>query len=422
MAAIRDFRCVLCGHRYGASSARYTCDACGEVGTLDIRYDLSALSASVDRETLAAQPRADSMWRYRALLPLAADAELPPLRVGGTPLYDAPALAEALGLARVWVKDEGQNPTASLKDRASAMVVAHALAAGYTTVSTASTGNAAAALAGIAASIPGALRTVIFVPETAPIAKITQLQVYGADVLLVEGSYDDAFELCLALSEREGWHCRNTGINPYTSEGKKTAAYEIAEGLAWQAPAAVVVSVGDGSIIGGLHKGFRELVALGWLKDEPQLIGAQAEGSSALYQAWLAGEGAASMNAVSAATVADSISANMPRDRAKALRAVRDSDGAFVAVSDEAILAAIPELAQLTGIFAEPAAAAALAGARQAVSEGHLGADDEIVILITGNGLKDIPAAQRAVAGRGRGQTRRVTADIEEAARTLQRP
>ena len=422
MATIRDFCCVLCGHRYGAGSVRYTCDTCGEVGTLDIRYDLAALSASVDRETLAAQPRADSMWRYRELLPLAVNAELPPLRVGGTPLYEATALAKTLGLARVWAKDEGQNPTASLKDRASAMVVTQALAVGYTTVSTASTGNAAAALAGIAASIPGALRTVIFVPETAPIAKITQLQVYGADVLLVEGSYDDAFELCLALSEREGWYCRNTGINPFTSEGKKTAAYEIAEGLAWQAPAAVVTSVGDGSIIGSLHKGFRELVALGWLKYEPRLIGVQAEGSAALYRAWLAGDGASSMNAVSAATIADSIAAALPRDRAKALRAVRDSDGAFVVVSDEAILAAIPELAQLTGIFAEPAAAAALAGARQAVSEGHLGADDEIVILVTGNGLKDVPAAQRAVSSKGRGQVQRIPADIEEAAYALRGP
>lgn len=419
MAQIRDFRCVVCGQCYPDDCARYTCETCGEVGTLDIRYDLAALSASIDRDALAIQPRADSMWRYRALLPLAEEAILPPPRVGGTPIYETPALARELGLARLWVKDDGRNPTASLKDRASAMVIAHALSAGHHTVSTASTGNAAAALAGIAASLPGALRAVIFVPATAPIAKITQLQIYGATVALVDGSYDEAFALCLTLSERAGWHCRNTGINPYTSEGKKTAAYEIAEALGWQAPAAVITSVGDGSIIGSLYKGFQELVALGWIATMPRLIGAQAEGSDALYRAWRNGAAASSMRAQPVATVADSIAAGLPRDRAKALRAVRESDGAFVTISDEQILAAIPQLAQASGVFAEPAAAAALAGARQAVADGILATDDEVVILVTGNGLKDVPAAQRALAESEQAQALRIPADLDAAARAL---
>ena len=418
MSSILEFQCVLCSRRYSPASKRYTCEDCGEVGTLDIEYDWDSLGERIDRDRLPHQPHAESMWRYQQLLPLTQDAPLPRLRVGRTPIYPSETLAQSLGTAQVWVKDDGQNPTASLKDRASAVVVSHALEAGFATVSTASTGNAAAALAGISASFPGHLRTVIFVPQNAPIAKITQLQVYGADVLLVKGSYDEAFDLCLALSEREGWHCRNTGINPFTSEGKKTAAYEISEDLGWLAPSAVVVSVGDGSIIGSLYKGFHELVALGWLSEIPRLIGVQAEGSAALYEAWRKGESAETMAAVKSSTVADSISADMPRDRAKALRAVRQSGGAFLTVADEQILAAIPALAQQTGIFAEPAAAAAFAGAQQAVSQGLLTAEDEIVILITGNGLKDIPAAQKS-ANRIGNPPLHIPTNLEEAMSAL---
>ena len=420
MASIQDFCCVVCGHQYSFNSTRYTCDFCGEVGTLDIRYDLKALSASIDRVQLFTDHTTTSMWRYHDLLPISDHSHIPPLNVGGTPMYELNNLAEELGLARVWIKDEGVNPTASLKDRASAMVVAHALEDEYRTVSTASTGNAAAALAGITASVPGLLNTVIFVPRTAPIAKITQLQIYGAEVMLVKGTYNEAFDLCFTLSKQNGWHCRNTGINPYTSEGKKTAAFEIAECLGWRVPSAVMVSVGDGSIIGSLYKGFQELLELDWISDIPRLIGVQAEGSSALYQAWSKGLDAAAMIAANAETVADSISADLPRDRAKALRAVRESNGAFITVSDEAILQAIPDLAQRTGIFAEPAAAAAFAGTREAVSQNLLGSDDEIVILSTGNGLKDVPAAQRALKLTGKGRVRHLSTNFEEANEKLQ--
>ena len=412
---------MVCGHHYSFNSTRYTCDFCGEVGTLDIRYDLESISASIDREQLSTDHTTTSMWRYRDLLPISDHSFIPPLSVGGTPMYELNHhLAEELGLARIWIKDEGINPTASLKDRASAMVVAHALEDRYKTVSTASTGNAAAALAGITASVPGSLKTIIFVPQTAPIAKITQLQIYGAEVMLVKGTYNEAFDLCFALSKQNGWHCRNTGINPYTSEGKKTAAFEIAECLGWRVPSAVVVSVGDGSIIGSLYKGFQELVELNWINEIPRLIGVQAEGSSALYQAWSRGINAAAMIATHAETVADSISADLPRDRAKALRAVRESNGAFITVSDEEILQAIPDLAQRTGIFAEPAAAAAFAGTREAISQNLLGSDDEIVILSTGNGLKDVPAAQQALKLSDKGQVRNLSTNFEEANEKLQ--
>ncbi len=397
MATIQVLRCVLCGRDYAPGELEYVCPDCGDVGTLDVLYDYGSLRARLDRDAIAAG-KEGSMWRWRPLLPLASDAVVPPLPVGDTPLLPSPRLAAELGLGALWLKDEGRNPTASLKDRASAMVVARALETGRRVVSTASTGNAAAALAGVSAPLQD-IDTIIFVPASAPEAKIAQLLVYGAQVLLVEASYDVAFELCFALSQEEGWYCRNTGINPFTTEGKKTVAFEIAAQLDWQLPDAVVVSVGDGSIISSLHKGFRELYQLGWTQAEPQLIGVQAAGSAALVHAAQQGIDAAAMQPQPAQTLADSISASLPRDRAKALRAVRETQGSWLCVPDEAILAAIPRLARASGIFAEPAAAAALAGLEAAVAEGLLGAESSVVLLVTGNGLKDVRSARRAVSG-----------------------
>ncbi len=394
---VTELRCVVCGRSYAPADVQYTCPECGQVGTLDVLYDYQALGQAVSREEIAhsAEP---SLWRYRPLLPLAADAAVPPLAVGWTPLYDTPRLAEDLGVARAWVKDDGRNPTGSLKDRASALVTARAMAEGIEVITTASTGNAAAALAGLTASV--GMPAAIFVPATAPEAKIAQLLIYGAKVLLVQGNYDAAFELAVQASERYGWYNRNTGMNPYTLEGKKTAAYEIAERLGWDVPDAVIVSVGDGNIISGLYKGFYDLRELGWIERMPRLIGVQAEGSAACYQVWKAGADPARMQPINAQTVADSIAADLPRDRVKAVRAVTETGGAFVAVPDADILAGIPKLAQLTGVFAEPAAAATYAGARAALAEGHIQPDERVLLLVTGNGLKDIKSAMR-VAGEG---------------------
>lgn len=386
----------MCGREYAPDAVQYTCPVCGQVGTLDVLYDYPMLKAKLDRDQLSAS-RVQSMWRYRDLLPLSPEAVVPPLRVGGTPLYHSPRLTENLGVRGAWVKDDGMNPTASLKDRASAMIVARALENGVDTVATASTGNAAAALAGVGASVQ--MNTIIFVPATAPEAKIAQLLVYGATVLLVEASYDVAFDLCFEMCQREGWYCRNTGINPYTTEGKKTAAYEIAEGFEWDVPDVVMVSVGDGNIIAGLYKGFYDLLQLGWITRIPRLIGVQAEGSSPLYRAWKAGISAYDMQPEDAVTIADSISAGVPRDRAKALRAVRETSGAFVSVTDAEIIAAIPKLARLTGVFTEPACAAVYAGAQRAVELGLLRRDERVALLLTGNGLKDVKRAQESVAG-----------------------
>lgn len=396
MAAVHELHCSNCGERYAPSQVTYTCPACGEVGTLDVLYDYAALRRTLDRDALNSNHE-PSMWRYRDLLPLGDDAQVPPLRVGDTPLYDTPRLAHDLGIIQAWVKDDGRNPTASLKDRASAMIVARAEEQHIQTISAASTGNAAAALAGLCASV--GRKPIIFVPAAAPEAKIAQLLVYGATVLLIEASYDVAFDLCFEMSQRQGWYCRNTGINPFTVEGKKTVSFEIAEQLNWQVPDVVLVTVGDGNIIAGVHKGFTDLFNLGWIERIPRLIGVQAEGSSPLVQAWNKGISAADMRPVDAETIADSISAGLPRDRAKALRAVRQTDGAFVSVSDEDIIASIPVFARLTGVFAEPAAAAVYAGARRAVQLGYIQRDERCVLLSTGSGLKDIKRAQQSVTG-----------------------
>jgi threonine synthase len=390
-------KCSICGETYQPDAVDYVCPKHGSDGNLDALYNYDLIGQRIKKDGLADLP---GIWRYKALLPLAADALLSPLVVGGTPLYRSDGVAGELGLREVWFKDDGRNPTASLKDRASAVIVAKAKSEGRSMVTTASTGNAAAALAGLAASMQ--MPSVIFVPASAPEAKVTQLLVYGATVFLVKGTYDDAFDLCLKASDAFGWYCRNTGYNPYTVEGKKTVSYEICEQLAgapgkFVAPDAIVVSVGDGNIISGVHKGLKDLLALGWIDHMPRLIGAQAEGSSFLYQAWKTNTDPLTMKPVDAQTVADSISAGLPRDRVKAMNAVRETNGAYLTVTDQEILDAIPALARATGIFAEPAASAAYAGLIKAARDGIVKPEERSVTLITGNGLKDVASARKAV-------------------------
>ena len=395
MDHVTGFRCLLCGAEYGLDEVDYVCPLHGDDGILDVVYDYDAIGARLSREVLSASPER-SMWRYKALLPVAPDAVVPPLRVGWTPLYPAPRLAEKVGLETVWVKDDGVNPTASFKDRASALAVVKAQAAGAEVITTASTGNAAAALAGLSASV--GLPAVIFVPKSAPPAKIAQHLIYGARVLLVDGSYGDAFELTLKVAREFHWYNRNTAYNPFMTEGKKTAAYEICEQLDWQVPDVVFVPVGDGCIIGGMHKGFKDLLTLGWIDRMPRLMGVQAEGSAPLVQAFDHGLAAEDMVPVAVQTVADSICASLPRDRVKALAAVRQTGGTFLAVSDAEILGAIPIIAQATGVFCEPAAAASYAGLVRAVDKGLVSVGERTVLLLTGSGLKDVGSAMRTVA------------------------
>jgi threonine synthase len=395
---VTGLSCVICGATYPADEAGYVCVECGNEGILDVRYDYELIGTRITRESLATD-RNTTMWRYRPLMPVAEDALVPPLTVGWTPTYDAPRLAAALGIKRVWVKDEGRQPTASLKDRASAMALVKAQETGAEVVTTASTGNAAAALSGLSASI--GQKNVIFVPESAPQAKIAQLLAYGSTVALVKGSYGDAFDLCMQASAAYGWYNRNTGFNPYMTEGKKTAGLEILEQLNWEAPEAIFVSVGDGSIIGGVHKAMKDAVALGWIDETPRIYGIQAAGSDYLVQAYENNEDVLTKAPIAADTVADSISADLPRDRIKAMAAVRETDGAYLRVSDEEILAAVPVLARGSGVFAEPAGAAAYAGLVAAVDRGLIRSADRVVVLSTGSGLKDVASAMKAVTAAG---------------------
>jgi threonine synthase len=390
--------CLICGERYAPADVSYVCPKHGREGILDVVYDYEAIGSRFDRDGLGSSWD-QGMWRYRPLLPVESEAAVPPLLVGDTPIYDAPRLAAEVQVRKVWVKDEGRQPTASLKDRASAMAVVKAAEQDADVITTASTGNAAAALSGLCASV--ARPNVIFVPAAAPPAKVAQLLSFGSTVLLVEGTYGEAFDLCLEAADRFGWYNRNTGFNPYMSEGKKTASYEIAEQLHWDVPDAVFVSVGDGCIIGGLHKGFRDLGELGWIDRIPRLIGVQAAGSNYLAEAWEQREDVLTKPPIDAHTVADSISAELPRDRIKAMRAVVDTGGAFVTVGDDEILAAIPAMGRGCGVFGEPAGAAAYAGLVRAAAEGVVGHGDRVVVLNTGSGLKDVASARHGAEQAG---------------------
>ncbi|MGA9532671.1 MAG: threonine synthase [Anaerolineales bacterium] len=395
------FRCSLCGHEYEPAEVTYTCPEDG--GNLDVLLDYDRIRSDSSPESIEGTSER-SIWRYLPLLPIDDPGHNgTPLRsVGWTPVYEAPALRQSLALPNLWVKDDGRNPTASFKDRASAVVVGRAQEIGAERVVTASTGNAGAALAGMAAAAH--MPATIFAPKTAPPAKVAQLMIFGASVFLVEGSYDQAFDLSIQASEEYGWYCRNTGYNPFTAEGKKTAAFEICEQLTaatsgrsaakWRAPQVVFVSVGDGNIISGLHKGFKDLLALGWIDSIPRLYGIQAVGSAAIYNAFEAGT--ETIEAVSADTLADSISVDLPRDGLRALRAATETGGAYLAVDDGAILEAMRELAVEAAVFAEPAGATAYAGLRQAVAADLIDPEETILVLNTGNGIKDVASAMRA--------------------------
>ena len=394
MNHVKALRCLICGKEYGVEEIDYVCPDHGDDGILDVIYDYDFIKQSFKKEDLL-HANEYSIWRYKPLLPVSPDSVVPPLNVGWTPLYNAPRLADELGLKEVWIKDDGRLPTASLKDRASAIAVVKAQEKGSAIITTASTGNAAAALSGLCASVNQ--RNIIFVPESAPQAKIAQLLVFGSTIFLVKGTYDDAFELCLQAAKEYGWYNRNTGYNPYMSEGKKTAVFEICEQMGWNMPDRIFVSVGDGCIIGGLHKGLKDLYNMGWIDRMPKLMGVQASGSDYMHQAWKNDEDVLTKPPIEAKTVADSISAGLPRDRIKAMAAVKETDGAYIRVSDDEILTASPAMARGIGVFGEPAGATAYAGLKKSIELDMVSRDDVVVVLNTGNGLKDIAGAMKAI-------------------------
>jgi threonine synthase len=379
---VSALRCVRCNRRYAEGEVLYTCPDCGVAGILDVEYDYDRIEwkPSDDR----------SIWRYAPLLPLVGAAIRPSLQIGWTPVAEFPRLASLAGLAQLHVKDDGRNPSGSFKDRASAVGVVKAGELGHRTIACSSTGNAASSLACMCANL--GLEAILFVPASAPDGKIAQLRGFGAKVLLVEGTYDQAYNLCEAAVGRFGWYNRNCAVNPYLIEGKKTCGLEVGEQMASTPPDVVAVAVGDGCTIGGIWKGMKEMHRFGVLPRLPRLLGVQASGAAPLVDAWT-GKVEAGTAAPEALTIADSIAVREPRNWWKALAAVRESEGALIAVSDDAIVEAAYRIGASTGIFVEPSAAAAFAGIVAARGRGLIERRDRVLYVATGTGLKDIRGA-----------------------------
>ncbi len=389
MKNVLGARCTLCGNVVEAAPDITVCPKCG--GILDIEYDYDYIKKHLTKYELMDRTER-SMWRYMEFLPVEGIGKRPRLRVGASPFYRADRMAEILGVRELYIKDDGINPTSSLKDRASAMAVVKAEEAGKTTIACSSTGNAASSLAGNAAC--AGLETYIFVPSRAPKGKVAQLMMFGATVILVEGSYEDTFRLSAEAIDRWGWYNRNAAINPYLMEGKKTVSLEIAEQLNFRMTDYVAISVGDGCTIAGVWKGFKDLYAAGFIDRLPRLISVQASGCCPINTA--AAAHTLDWKPQEENTIADSIAVGVPRNPVKALRAIEESDGVTVNVSDEEIMEAMRLLGRHAGVFAEPAGAAGTAGVKKAVELGLLEKDASVVSVVTGNGLKDVTNAIRA--------------------------
>ena len=382
---VTGLRCVACNASQPLTDVVYTCDACG--ANLQVEYDYDAIRQSWSRADL----RADSdhtIWRYGPLYPVESRIDGPP--IGWTPLFLAPRLGKQLGISSLYIKDDGRNPSASFKDRASAIALVRARETGESLVTGASTGNAASSTAVLAAAM--GITTRIFIPKAAPRAKVAQLLAFGAEVLAVDGTYDEAFDLCLAATDRFGWYNRNTGYNPFTREGKKSVSFEICEQLGFKVPDLVVVPVGDGNIISGVWKGFCDFHRIGFIDRLPKLMAVQASGSAAIVNA-VNGDGI--IRPVSGETVADSISVSVPRDGAAAVQAVRASNGLAITVTDDEILAAILKIARGAAVFGEPAGVTAYAGLEKAAAAGQIDPSWTVAVLVTGSGLKDVASVMK---------------------------
>jgi len=391
------FKCTLCDTIYNIEEGHMdseflTCPKCGEKGILDIIYDYEEIKKKLTKDFLK-ENKDQSIWRYIHLLPVKDIPKVPMLKVGNTPLYESKRLKEVLGLKALFVKDDGLNPTGSLKDRASIIAVAKALEENIDTICCSSTGNAASSLAGNAAKV--GLKTFIFVPERAPQGKLAQLLIYGSNLMIVKGDYKKAFDMSKTAIDTFGFYNRNAAINPYLVEGKKTVALEICEQLDFEMPDWVVTSVGDGCSIGGVYKGFYDMKQIGLINKIPKILGVQASGCNPFEVAFKTN---AELIESEENTIADSIAVGIPRNPVKGLNGVKLSDGDYISVSDEEILSAMCLLGKYEGVFAEPAASASLAGLVKAVDENVIKKSESVVVINTGNGLKDVTSGLKAIS------------------------
>ncbi|HEX9970526.1 MAG TPA: threonine synthase [bacterium] len=399
------YKCFDCKAEFSVEEIepvfRYLCPRCGKVepnqplqGVLLIEYDYSNLKKQINKKDFMNLP-AGQFWLYPPLLPLnyrSQDGQISfekiePAQLNRLRLTDHPVLEYEFENRNIYFFDDTRNPTLSFKDRASSLIALKALQMGIAEISVASTGNAASSLAGICARL--GLKAHIFVPASIPEEKLIQIQSFGASIYLVDGNYDQAFDLCIEISKAKNWYNRNTAYNPLTIEGKKSPAYDLFISLNGDLPDVIFVPVGDGVVISGIYKGLWELQQLGWIEKLPKLIAVQSEGSDALIRYLKTGH----FEYQTPATIADSISAGAPRNLYLAAHAVTESGGEALVVSDQEILEAQKKLAQQRGLLVEPAAAASFAGYLK--FKEKFSDESKVLIMLTGNGLKDVRALKR---------------------------
>jgi threonine synthase len=378
---VRGLKCRLCGAAYPIASANFCTE---DFGPLEVDYDYDSIAEVLTRQKIELRPH--TMWRYQELLPLEGEPTVG-LQVGGTPLIKADRLAKELGVERLWVKNDAVNfPTLSFKDRVVAVALSKAREFGYTTVGCASTGNLANSVAANAAS--AGLESYIFIPSDLERAKILGTSVFGAHVVMVRGTYDEVNRLCSQVADRYGWGLVNINLRPFYAEGSKTFGYEIAEDLGWRIPRHVVCPMAGGSLIGKIHKAFGELARLGLVAAAPcKFYGAQATGCNPI-------SGAVKNNLDAPRpvrkpnTIARSLAIGDPADGYFAAKMIRETGGWAEDVSDREIAESMALLARTEGIFAETAGGVTVAVTRKLIEQGRLPRDEEIVVCITGNGLK----------------------------------
>ncbi len=377
---VRGLRCRNCG-RLEALGPSYVCAAC--FGPLEVTYDYARIRAEIQRATIEARP--PGIWRYLELLPVDAPPERG-LNVGSSPLLKGSRIGRELGVERLWLKDDTRNPTLSFKDRVVAVAAARAVTFGFDTLACASTGNLAGATAAAAAAV--GLRAFVFVPADLEPAKISHALAYGATVVRIDGTYDELNRLCLEVADEEGWAFVNVNLRPFYAEGSKTLGLEIAEQLGWRLPDVVVVPVASGALLTKIGKAFEELVDVGLVEPRPvRFVGGQAEGCSPVATAF--GNGSSEILPVrNPDTIVKSLAIGSPADGRYALELVRRTGGSVESVPDRTTAGWIRRLAATEGIYAETAGGVTLGAVEAARRSGVIQPDDEVVALLTGNGLK----------------------------------
>ncbi|MGB6553948.1 MAG: threonine synthase [Candidatus Binataceae bacterium] len=389
MSFINNLKCKECGQEYPIAPL-HVCETC--FGPLEVTYDYAKIRASISRAKIESRPH--NLWRYRELLPVDSEPVIGP-HSGFTPLVHCKRLGAELGLHHLYVKDDTVNhPTLSYKDRVVSVSITKAIEFGFTTVSCASTGNLATAVAAHAAR--AGLKCYIFMPEGVEAGKIVGSTIYGAQVITIRGNYDDVNRLCSEIADKYGWAFVNINLRPYYTEGAKTFGFEIAEQLGWRLPDNIVVPTAGGTILPKIAKAFKELKEVGLIKSDVfKIFSAQATGSAPVIHALH--KGTELITPVKPDTIAKSIAIGNPADGFYVLRAVRESGGWGESATDPEIIDAIKLLARTEGIFAEPAGGTTLAVAIKLARQGRIKPDETTVVAITGNGYKTLEAVANSI-------------------------